>query len=143
MNRRRTPPPSQTSPPSIWCWFPSTNATKSRSISARPRNSRPPTAFGVHPQTRRHTDAWFQQQAARRSVNNTITLFSGTTSAASATSFAQQLAATLEQYLNQSNESAVQINIQLEASQNSDSGSGGGQYLVTATTPEATSNTAS
>src|SRR5215472_5184474 len=49
-------------------------------------------------------------------VNNTITLFSGTTSAASATSFAQQLAATLEQYLNQSNESAVQINIQPEAS---------------------------
>jgi hypothetical protein len=76
-------------------------------------------------------------------VDNTITLFSGTTSAASATSFAQQLAATLEQYLSQSNESAVQINIQPEASQNSDSGSGSGQYLVTATTPQATSNTAS
>src|SRR5215467_10880836 len=48
-------------------------------------------------------------------VNNTITLFSGTPSAASATSFAQQLAATLEQYLSQSNESAVQINIQKPA----------------------------
>ena len=69
-------------------------------------------------------------------LDNTITLFSGTTSAASATSFAQQLAATLAQYLGQSNASAVQIDIQPETSQNSGSSSGGGQYLVTATTPQ-------
>lgn len=76
-------------------------------------------------------------------LDNTITLFSGTTSAASATSFAQQLAATLEQYLGQSNQSAVQIDIQPESSQNSDSGSSSGQFLVTATTPQAASSTAS
>jgi hypothetical protein len=76
-------------------------------------------------------------------LDNIITLFSGSASAASATSFAQQLAATLEQYLGQSNQSAVQIDIQPESSQNSDSGSSSGQYLVTATTPQAASSTAS
>ncbi|HLH45126.1 MAG TPA: hypothetical protein VKV74_19205 [Bryobacteraceae bacterium] len=76
-------------------------------------------------------------------VNSIITLFSGTTSAASATSFAQQLAATLEQYLNQSNPSAVQIDIQPESSQNSDGSSASGQFLVTATTPSVASAPAS
>ncbi|HEY7333981.1 MAG TPA: hypothetical protein VH639_03790 [Bryobacteraceae bacterium] len=58
-------------------------------------------------------------------------LFSGITSAGSIDSFAQQLAATLEQYLGQSaNGSGIQLNIQPQSSQNS----GDGQFLVTATT---------
>jgi hypothetical protein len=58
-------------------------------------------------------------------------LFSGATSVGSIDSFAQQLAATLEQYLGQSaNGSGIQLNIQPQSSQNP----GDGQFLVTATT---------
>jgi hypothetical protein len=61
------------------------------------------------------------------------TIFSGVTSSASSASFAQQLAAALEQCLSQSgNGSQLEIEVQPASRQDSDSG----QYIVTVTKPQ-------
>jgi hypothetical protein len=80
-----------------------------------------------------------------QSANGANTIFSGVTSSASATSFAQQLATALEQYLGQAgNGSQLEIDIQPAACQDSATGrqdSAAGQYVVTVTTPQSSSST--
>jgi hypothetical protein len=80
-----------------------------------------------------------------QSANAANTIFSGVTSSASTTSFAQQLATTLEQYLSQAgNGSQLEIDIQPAPSQDSATGrqdSAAGQFVVTVTTPQSSSST--
>jgi hypothetical protein len=80
-----------------------------------------------------------------QSANGANTIFSGVTSSAPTTSFAQQLATALEQYLGQAgNGTQLEIDIQPAASQDSATGrqdSATGQYVVTVTTPQSSSST--
>jgi hypothetical protein len=80
-----------------------------------------------------------------QSANAADTLFSGVTSPASTTSFAQQLATSLEQYLSQAgNGSQRELDIQPAGRQDSATGqqeSATGQYVVTVTTAQSSSST--
>jgi len=70
-------------------------------------------------------------------ANGANILLSAPASTASVNSFAEQLAATLEQYLNQSrNGSQLEVDIQSAPPSSTEQGSSSGQFLVTVRTPQ-------
>src|SRR5215471_1556225 len=99
-------------------------------------NDVPELAVGVHFHPRRHYSSMVSATSGTHG-NPANILLSAPASTTSVNSFAQQLAASLEQYLNQSrNGSQLEVDIQSALGTSTEQGSSTGQFLITVRTPQ-------